>query len=816
MANPDEVPSTSKQAVREQMNPDQLQVELRKFSKEITESIKQSSIEMMLIDFNEFLDVYKLFEDRANEEIKKGNESSKQYYAHNKAIVEGWVENIRMLVELEAEKRKREEKREVMKKEDAEREVQRQDALIKEAARREEVEVEELKRKKAFKGEKTTTPMDVDENTMTSLGSDFHGFESSDLGNAFTQFLEMFRAKGVEGAHNKDKQGVEKLTVIPEIPEIQVEVSQQGKPSENEQMGISFYEEMESPTAQNKKHDGLNFDYSIIDKQQSNANHNAKQGVSAPAGQSISVRRPSTINSLPVHSTVNTPMHTMANAPAHSTSNNPIHSMTSITPQSFVNVPLHQNAYATMGPNPNVTVHPMASASVPVAQIPSAQNTTVPIYSNVNTPMNQSAYTSFGPGQGVPIGTNGYGSNIPRLYISGYSNSLPIYSYANMPGPPSMTPNMHGPSGINPSMPGSSGIDSNIPEPSYVNIPSGQYGMHPQRAPYVPGNGLGGQDQNYSIEMSPAILNSRIEVPTFDGRRGEDWLPFFSTFNQFIHCNNKINEITKLSLLKTKLTGRALEVVKGYPLMPGNYAHAWMAVLSRYHKRDQLESSLIGRVDDLQPLRKHDYRRLEEMVNTTNQMMLSLPEIGVDVTNCDAFIRHMLFKKFDEDMKLQWRQHAGDREGVPVKEVLRFLEWKLVLMNMPQQAYPPYQIYQNNRMAKNYPSNQGNQGRAQVVHQVVEKKTRKTHQCHYCRENHPIYECPQLTKLRASERSKVIQDSKMCIICFGKQHKKQPCQGSCYHCKGPHNLFLCYKRENEFIARKREEEAKRLASVNQA
>lgn len=796
MAAKDEVPSTSKQAVREQMGPDQLQGELRRLLVEITESIKILSIDTLLGDFNEFLDVFKVFEEKANAEMAKGNESTKQYYTHNKSIVEGWVENIRMLVELEAEKRQREKERDVMRKEDAEREIERekarQEALIREAEKREEIElIEELKRKRPIKIEKSTSPLDFDENTMTSQ-EEFHGFEPGELGNAFTQFLERFKTgKKVsvdtgEGARSVESHGERPA----EISEIKVEISRETQPNIGEQTAMSFHEDMESPKAQNKNHDGLNFDYSTIDKINSRTNDKLPKSIhtviNSPVEQNNNAHGSITITRVPTHPMANIPVHPNAGVPAHSMANIPVHPNASVPAHSMANVSI-PGAYAQVAPNPSAPAHSIS---------------TVPLHTLTNMPINSNAYSTLGPKPSVPMGMSGHGSIMPKMYMQGYSGAqFPIYS--NMPGAAE----------INSNMGASTGMNSNIPRSSYVNIQPEQHGIYPHQASYMPGYGFENRDSNYPIEMAPAILNGKIEVPAFDGIRGEDWLPFYSIFHQFIHCNGKMNEITKLSMLKSRLTGRALEVVRGYPLLPGNYAHAWMAVLSRYHKQDQLAFSLMTKVDNLQPLRRNDYGRLEELVNATNQMMLSLPEIGIDITNCDSFIKHMLFKKFDEDMMLQWRQYAGDTQGVPAKEVVKFLEMKLIAMNIPRIAYASYQLYQNNnnsnnRVVKGYPSNQNIQNnRAQVVHQVVEKKSQI---CFNCKGGHFIYECPELTKLRASERSKFIQKLKLCMICLGKPHPKGgKCPKCCLHCQGPHNLFLCYKRENEFMAKRREEEEKK-------
>lgn len=91
-----------------------------------------------------------------------------------------------------------------------------------------------------------------------------------------------------------------------------------------------------------------------------------------------------------------------------------------------------------------------------------------------------------------------------------------------------------------------------------------------------------------------------------------------------------------------------------------------------------------------------------------------------------------------------------------------------------------------------------------VVFQVNEKKgndsklkLEKLQKCLMCGGNHKIWECKQFREQCAKVRSELVKSFKLCLKCLLK-HQLGICDNEdCNHCGGPHNVMLCYKKENE-------------------
>lgn len=97
-------------------------------------------------------------------------------------------------------------------------------------------------------------------------------------------------------------------------------------------------------------------------------------------------------------------------------------------------------------------------------------------------------------------------------------------------------------------------------------------------------------------------------------------------------------------------------------------------------------------------------------------------------------------------------------------------------------------------------------GQVHNVHQVTEGEEKGKQGCFQCGKSHPIFQCPDLVKMRAIDRTKYFRKHGLCYMCLG-QHLGRPCKVSvCPRCQGPHNSFLCFKKENDRLKREREAE----------
>lgn len=409
---------------------------------------------------------------------------------------------------------------------------------------------------------------------------------------------------------------------------------------------------------------------------------------------------------------------------------------------------------------------------------------TVPMHveKNGNLPMHSSVHEQVHFNANVPVFTTAHMPMYHNMHTPIYSN--PQNTHAQLPGPSGMHANQLPHAGVQP-QPG-----------------AGTYALPGYYTPYQPNMGMpmyGYQDPNVEIQM-PYLrtqIETKLKIPTFSGR-SEDWMHFYSMFTKYVDEDPRIEKVAKFNTLRSLLHGRAFEVIRGFPMHENSYEPAWAAILERFNKNDDLIDHLIGRVTGLRPLRKGEYRSLEEMVNATNQMIQSLPGFGIEVSTWDPFVIHVLRKKFDEDTLNQWKMILANQERPTLAKLIRFLETRMVTMQpreAPREA-PPAILNQNfnNRGVR---ANQS--GQSHNVHQVVEQTVNSPQGCFQCKGSHPIYKCPEMWKMRASERMEYFKKHGLCFTCLG-QHLGKPCKfPNCPVCGGPHNTFLCYKKENAYF-----------------
>lgn len=297
-----------------------------------------------------------------------------------------------------------------------------------------------------------------------------------------------------------------------------------------------------------------------------------------------------------------------------------------------------------------------------------------------------------------------------------------------------------------------------------------------------------GNSQSQGAVMQLKI--DSIKLPYFSGELTE-WLAFKDLFTDLIHNNKGLSDGVKFHQLRSHLRGVAFDTIKGYQVSGENYAAAWKDLITRFDRKDELIDEYIRKFYTTMPIiQRANYNNLRHMVDATNQMLRALPGLKVPVTNWDPMVNFIIKCKLDDHTRAEWKQLKGKKESPKTRDLLDFLETRAIELLPSQSERLSDMMRGDHRRPQN----------KRVVFQITEPKGNKPDnklECLICKKNHRIWNCSMLKKESAKVRSDMIKSMGLCFKCLLK-HRVGMCDNDdCEYCGGPHNVLLCYKKEND-------------------
>lgn len=316
----------------------------------------------------------------------------------------------------------------------------------------------------------------------------------------------------------------------------------------------------------------------------------------------------------------------------------------------------------------------------------------------------------------------------------------------------------------------------------------------------------------------------KINLPIFSGDLTE-WSSWKEMFLILVHDNEQLTDLLKLHQLRSHLKGAALDTIRGYQLAENNYIPAWENLKTRYERKNNIIHEYIKKFIEVPILNTHSpYQRIQAVINGTNQMLRALPGLGVNVVHWDPFILFVLLSKLDEDTRREWKNKIGKREEVSVEEFLEFLEVKAI-EGQPSMTEHMYNMLSGRVISSRAPadSSKRNQRRIFQINSPStsnpvsnEKKKTSTRKCPLpkCDGPHNLFFCPKFKKMKPMERKKEVENLRLCFKCFQPHFMKDCASRNCPRCNGLHNSLLCFPKNNQWNASKKDEDWNTPASKN--
>lgn len=266
----------------------------------------------------------------------------------------------------------------------------------------------------------------------------------------------------------------------------------------------------------------------------------------------------------------------------------------------------------------------------------------------------------------------------------------------------------------------------------------------------------------------------KISIPIFSGSYIE-WTSFRDLFISLIHNNNSLDDVQKLHYLKSHLSGEAEQLLRHVAITAQNYQVCWTQLEKRYNNKRYLANCILKRFISQKNIIIESSSALKELLDTSNECLNALNNIGVDTQSWDIIIIYILGLKLDNESRKLWEVKLCDsNDELPnLNNFKEFLEQRfrsLEFMNVKSKQ----QLNVNNRNV--------NVNNLNVI----------SVSCQFCSENHKLGNCKKFAQENVESRRNFVQSNRLCFNCFGANH-------SVYYCRQPTKCHICNKKHHSLL-----------------
>lgn len=270
----------------------------------------------------------------------------------------------------------------------------------------------------------------------------------------------------------------------------------------------------------------------------------------------------------------------------------------------------------------------------------------------------------------------------------------------------------------------------------------------------------------------------KINIPTFSGKYLE-WPTFKDLFKSLVHSNDDLEDIQKFHYLKGYLTGEAEQLVRHISIADCNYDRCWQLLEERYNNKKYLCQQTLKRLFSQKNIVNESASALKELIDTTNDCLSTLQNIGINVDSWDVVVIHILTLKLDIESRRQW-------------------EFKISETNLSDElpTYKQFKEFLTNR----YRAIEFLDSRSTVgnIKNVTNSNTKSMHitrnfKCPFCSEGgHKLSYCKTFCKEPVEFRRQFVLKNNVCFNCLETNHSAKLCKNitKCQICKRKHHSLL--------------------------
>ncbi|CAK1599242.1 unnamed protein product [Parnassius mnemosyne] len=279
---------------------------------------------------------------------------------------------------------------------------------------------------------------------------------------------------------------------------------------------------------------------------------------------------------------------------------------------------------------------------------------------------------------------------------------------------------------------------------------------------------------NVTMEAEPPAMRlPKIVFPSFSGQYME-WQTFHDLFESLIHNNSSLADVQKLHYLKGHLTGEAEQLLRHIPITDANYETCWLQLKKRYSNKRYIANRILTRLMGQRSLTLESASGIKQILDTTNDCLNALSNLGIDVLKWDIIVIHLIALKLNPETRKQWEQRISEYtdEFPSYSEFQKFLESRFRALEFLE------------------PNKNDTKSKERVEKHKVFKVTTVT--CQFCSESHLLHQCKKFCKESYGNRYEFVRKHRLCFNCFGDSHPVYRCKRStkCNRCGRRHHSLL--------------------------
>lgn len=274
----------------------------------------------------------------------------------------------------------------------------------------------------------------------------------------------------------------------------------------------------------------------------------------------------------------------------------------------------------------------------------------------------------------------------------------------------------------------------------------------------------------------------KLNLPVFSGEYLE-YPRFIDSFNALVHNvqSRNMTDTRRFGLLKSTLSGKALEAIANLPLVPGNYPVALEILKERFYKQRLIFTSYVRKLWDTQ--KATSTSSLRNLCDTYMSIQKGLELIATPQQITCGIMIQLLLTKCDSKTVEEWEKISATKDSLPdEKEFEDFLRKRCTQLEGIEYAAkvinkPP----QTTIVTPNRPKTR---------HSNTSSGSSNKQKCPLCSDQHDISKCSQFMAESPKGRYYTAKKTHLCIKCLLPLKNHKLCKVACEVCAGNHHHLL--------------------------
>lgn len=294
-----------------------------------------------------------------------------------------------------------------------------------------------------------------------------------------------------------------------------------------------------------------------------------------------------------------------------------------------------------------------------------------------------------------------------------------------------------------------------------------------------------------NVPLRTVIKLPKLQPPKFSGNY-YDWVDFKNEFKSMIIDCNDVTDVDRFRFLKSCLTGNALQSISKMEASNDNFQIAWGALVDRYENKALIFQSHVNEIIQVSATKKESACDLREMLDKVKAHHRALSSLGNMENLADNLLICLISSKLDQNTVMKWEETTS-------KEIPTWIDFTAFL---EKRACTLEKIDWNKKQTQkatdsSEPSTSHASNRRRSTHSAL-ITTNSVIKCLKCNSTeHDVKSCTEFIAMDPTDRSKLVRDAKICILCLQSNHRTRYCKAlRCDKCGGRHHSLVHWTQAN--------------------